>query len=250
LLWNPDFPLFGGVRSAQRVFGPLVESAAVGLEDGTILVVTTGHADGIEWTVRSWVLTPHPEKQIIETVHAEAPALAASKDRIALAFMTEDAVRVLFVNRVRGRVGDTLTAAPVHSRPVLAFAGDTLVVFWVEIHDSTTRLREATLVPGAKAFSPPRDAVDDPIVDIRPTAARLGSGEWAVAWVAAPGGKQIVRVSSVGAGGELIGPSDVGDAVDVRALDSATTGARADVAWSEAAGETLNVARVGCAKRP
>ena len=76
------------------------------------------------------------------------------------------------------------------------------------------------------------------------SVATLASGEWAIAWVAARRGKQTVRVSPVSEGGQLIGPTDVADAADARALDSALDREGLDVAWSDAATQSLKVARV------
>jgi hypothetical protein len=244
-LWRPDFPLFGGIKTAMRIDpASIIDWAATGLDDETVLLVTTGHNEGRDWAVKTWVLADRMMHQTIANDLADGPVIAATKDRIAIAFTTDDAIRVVFVNRFGARVGDTLTAVALRSQPVLAFAGETLVVFFGELRGGAIRLRETTLAPGATAFGAPRDAVDDPIVDLRPTATRLASGEWAIAWVAARGGTQTVRVSPVGEGGRLIGPTDVGDVADAGALDSAVHGEGLDVAWSDGATHTLKVARV------
>jgi hypothetical protein len=101
-----------------------------------------------------------------------------------------------------------------------------------------------TLAPGAAAFSAPRDAIDEPVAQILPAAARLPSGEWAIAWVSAPGGKQIVRASPIGPGAELRGPSDIGDAREVHALRIASSGSGIDLVWNEP--DALHLASVAC----
>ena len=243
MLWRPDLEMFDGVQAMQRIFSPMSESVALGFEDATALVATTGGGEERGWAVRTRILGGLPGEVVLDDVPADSPALAMQKDRIALAYRSS-AIRVVFLNRAGARVGDTLTATSVRSRPTLAFVGDTLVVFWIDATGGKTRLRESTLPAGAQAFTASRDAFDAPVADIRPVAARMGSGAWAVAWVAAPGGNQIVRVAPIGAAGELLGPTDVGTAAQVRALAAVTSGEGLDVAWADASQETFSVARV------
>jgi predicted Ser/Thr protein kinase len=254
-LWRPDITLMNGVPSMQRLFGAVTDATAIGLggADG-VLVVLTGSTqsatESTDFSVQTWVLgTAWSTHTVLDVAQADAPAVAVNVARVAVGYRSNGVIRVLFVNRAGARVGDTLTAAKVSSRPVLAFAGDTLVVLWIEAASGTTRLRSAVLAPGATAFTAARDAIDEPVADIRPVAGRIGGSAPTVAWVAALGGRQIVRASPVDERGVLTGPSDVGAAGEVRSLGIATNDAALDLAWIDAEGQSLHVSRIGCGSR-
>ena len=262
-LWQPDYPRMSGIVGTQRLYGAVKDAVAIGLGSEAVLLVVAGSVpsgpDSTAWSLRSMLFSSQPVENELDKVAADAPAVAVGSERIAVAYRSDGAIRVLFVSNRGARMGDTMTAAKVDSRPVLAFVGDALVVLWIEIARGTTRLRSATLAPGTTAFTAPRDAIDEPVVDVRPVAApararaadATDAAEKApvVAWVAVAGGRQVVRASPLNHRGELVGASDLGTAAEVGSLGLASSEQGMDLAWDDGATESMHVARVTCGAR-
>jgi hypothetical protein len=189
-----------------------------------------------------------PLHGVIEAGGAAAPAIATTNDRIAVAYVLGAQIHLALLDRNLERIGDALTIAPVENAPAVAFVGDEVVVFWTDDRGGKTRLTSSSFAPGTTAASPPKVAIDEPLGPRRPITARLPNGSSVVAWVAAAGGVSTLRVSPIGPGGALAGPTDIGKAAAVDGLRATTTDKGIDFSWYESE-SMVRIARVTCGDR-
>lgn len=180
----------------------------------------------------------------IELGVVHAPAVAATRTRLGIAYQHAAETHFTLLDEELQRVGDIMTL-PFVADTAVAFSGATAALFWTETGGGKTRLGYSTFTPGAAAFAAPRVALDDPLVNARPITTRLPDGSFAVAWLTSNGGAPTLRVSPVGEGGALTGPSDVGTDGVFRDLAATSTPRGIDFSWHDGAGGA-RVAHVTC----
>jgi hypothetical protein len=181
---------------------------------------------------------------LVEDGAAWFPSLATSEDRIALAYFLHGTLRFALLDRKMQRLGDVLTVANAEAAPAVAFVGGAVAVLWIDA-SAKSRLVVSTYTPGETAFSPSKIAIDEPVVRQAPVVAPLPSGASAVAWLASTGGRTKVRVSPLGAGGTLTGPTDVDDGVAISGLRATAGDHGIHLTWLEGT-SAVKIARVTC----
>lgn len=245
---------------AMPVFG-ITGIAATSFGKDIVAGVTTSLVEGRFSGVQLFVLTDYKtQPTTVEAGGAFAPAIATSQSRIALTYLLENEGRtqlhVALLDEHAIRVGDVLTVAtttPTMLVPAVAFAGEAATIFWIDTSGARTRLTMSTVAPDRASMSSPKVAVDEPVTQQPPVTAHLPTGEWVVAWLASTGGDPMLRVSPIGPGGVLTGPTDVAKLPSFTLLRATSGDHGVELSWQENGAngaQTAKFARVTCVAPP
>jgi serine/threonine protein kinase len=234
--------------SMSRIPGMLTGLAVTAFGDDAVALATmlTNDTPGAEpGGPELYLITKRGMRHtLVEDGAAWFPSLATSEDRIALAYFLHGTLRFAMLDRKMQRLGDVLTVANAEAAPAVAFVGGAVAVLWIDA-SAKSRLVVSTYTPGETAFSPSKIAIDEPVVRQAPVVAPLPSGASAVAWLASTGGRTKVRVSPLGAGGTLTGPTDVDDGVAISGLRATAGDHGIHLTWLEGT-SAVKIARVTC----
>jgi hypothetical protein len=178
-------------------------------------------------------------------VRADDAAIAATADRIAVAYVTLSGIRSAVVDENLARLGDVLAVSPDTSAPAVAFAGARVLVFFVHDEAGKRRLTVASYAPGEAAVGGPKVAIEEVVPSNAPATARLPNGTFAVIWVAAAGGVAKLRASPIGPDGALTGPTTLASGASFAGLTATASDLGFNLVWHESATST-RVARVSC----
>ena len=243
----------GDTFSSHRVRGSISGLAVEPFGQDFVTVVTSLDQTPPGRT-QAYLVGKGVQQNTVEVGQSSLPALATTANRVAVAYYVRAELHLSILDESAQRIGDvqTITPTPREAPAAVAFAGATAAVFWTDNLGPKTRLTMATFTPGDAAASAPRIAIDDPLTLEPPLTARLPSGDWAVAWVASSGGLSTLRVSPIGPGGVLTGPTDV--ATLARFVQPQVTSGKSGLhfSWHETDGSGATVAkivRVACAPK-
>jgi hypothetical protein len=235
----------------HRVPGPIRGLAATGFGKGVVVLAATTDAgvrrDGNVGGVELYLLGQGPAKhELLERIAARATAVAASADRVAVAYATDEGLRSAVVDKDLARLGDVVTVAPDTSAPAVAFVGARVVVFFTHDYAGKRRLTSASYAPGDAAVSAMRVAVDEAVLDYPLVTARLPNGSYVLLWVATAGGIAKLRASPVGPDGALTGPTTLASGASFAGLTATSSDLGLGLVWQESPTST-RIARVSCA---
>lgn len=238
-----------GIMS-QRIAGASTGLATTTFDKDVVAISTTHEINFPSRVqpslVEAYLLTgARGQHTTIEPIAAAAPAVATSKDRVAVAYATESGIHFALLDSEMNRIGDVQTVAPVDASPAVAFVGPTIVVFWTQDRGGKTRLMEASFTPGTAGFEPPKVAFEEAVAAFAPQTVALPNGAWGVSWIASNGGPAVLRVSPIEPHGSLTGPTDVATAPSIRGMRVMPTDTGAAFAWN-ATDITTRVAHVAC----
>ncbi len=249
--------LFGAYGLSSQVSknvpvpAPITGHAVAPLGKGLLFVVTSSLNTTGQPTVPTTTLY-HLDQDlravpqfVVEGGASTAPAIAVEGERVAVAYVTLSGIRFVFLDERLARMGDVQTVAPTRAIPAAAFAGASPAIFWTADADGKTRLTVSTFDPSNATLSAPRLAIDEPTRANAPLAMRLPDGRWTVAWVSAVGGRATLRVSPVGGGAVLTGPSDIVTSAKIEAVDATATADGIAYWWHESE-SLVRIARVTC----
>ena len=175
-----------------------------------------------------------------------SPAVASDDTRIAIAFLhSPTSIRFGFVDARAQPVGDLFELPTEGPSPVaIAFAGRDAIVYWFTVQGTSYHLTSAALRPGAKDFAA-KNVGEEPVSVTPPATTRLSDGSFAIAWVGAEMGEQILRVARVGDGGALLDAVDVARG-EIDGIQILETPDGLGVTWIDPRAHQLHGARVGC----
>jgi hypothetical protein len=243
----------------QRLPGPVIGFAVTGFAKGVVMLATNvdlgPHRDSNVGSAEVYLVGgPGRSRHVLlERVGAGlapgtgAAAVAATADRIAVAYVTPDGLRSAVVDQDLARLGDVVAIGPDHPSPAVAFAGAGVVVFFVrDDGGGKRRLTAVSYAPGEAAAGAPKVAIDEAVLTDSPVAARLPNGTFAVMWVATVGGIAKLRASPIGPDGALTGPTTLASGASFAGLTATSSDLGLDLVWRESPTST-RVARVSCA---
>jgi serine/threonine protein kinase len=184
-----------------------------------------------------------PQHILIDSGDVESVAIAAHGDRVAIAYQSAG-VKLAFINEALQPLGDRIDVAPETTEPAIGFAGSSVVVFWRREAGGKMRLMTTTLRAGETQTLPARVVYEDPLGPHPPVTAELPTGEWVVAWLAAPGGQSKLRVAPIDPNGAIGTPADVPLPSQIGGIGRTTTKDGVDWYWRE--GSHFKVAHVSC----
>jgi hypothetical protein len=183
-------------------------------------------------------------RALIETGVAEHPAIATTAEHIAVVYSLGPEMHFALLDKEMQRLGDIIPVTSKELGGAVAFVGESVALFWVE-RGPKTRLMASTYTPGANAVSAAKIAIDEPALPLVPVAAALPNGTSTVAWVASAGGRATVRISPIGPGGTLTGPTDVDVGSAISDLLATPGDHGVHLTWLDG-GSTMKLARVAC----
>ena len=234
-------------RGGRHLRGSPSGFAAVAFGEATVVVITTmaPHLDLKGVTL--FKLGSPGAVLVIEGGSSARPAMATSRGRLAIAYQNDQQVHFVFYTENLERLGDVLTVREnTQAGPAVAFAdeGATAVVYFTESVGGKQRLLMSTLPIGDPSFRPAVAAIDEPLLDEPPFVVPVAGGS-VVGWITTNGGAFTVRVSPIGSGGTLIGPSTVVSAPAINQLHATAAAKGLSLAWNDGTG-TTTIADVEC----
>jgi hypothetical protein len=235
----------------QRVLGPVLSLTATGFGEGAVVVATTediGVREDFNVGGAELYLVGGPDSPrhaLLEGVRAYDATIAATADRIAVAYVTQRGLRSAVVDQELTRLGDVLAVSPDTAAPAVAFAGSRVLVFFVHDEAGKRRLTVASYAPGEAAIGAPKVAVEEAVLSNPPVTARLPNGTFVVMWVATAGGVAKLRASTIGPEGALTGPTTLASGATFARLTATSSDLGINLVWRESATST-RVARVSC----
>ncbi len=191
------------------------------------------------------------------SVALDAPALAISPRRVAVAFRRQGKLLLsLFDDAIRP-LGDAMTiTATETSYPAATYVGDTLLLSWAERVGSAARLRTAMLLPGSKEILP-GPSVDDASSTTAeaPVTASLPTGETLIAWFATAADGISIRAARLSVGTSATTSTisrsfEIAPAGRLRSLSAAPSADGVSVGWIDEDAKGARLANVGCAAAP
>ncbi|HSO34110.1 MAG TPA: serine/threonine-protein kinase [Labilithrix sp.] len=172
-------------------------------------------------------------------------AIAANDTHLGVAYSAGRETHFVLFDEKLERLGDVITALPQATQTWLAFAGDRVVLFWLDAQTPKARLAFTTYSPGDVAFTPSQLAVDEAIVSYSPLTARLPDGSFVLAWVRWSANGGTLRVARVGPGGALEAPSDIAAGATFAQLRATPAPGGLAFTWSDGSGNAT-IATVAC----
>jgi serine/threonine protein kinase len=194
---------------------------------------------------------------ILDVFHSssalDAPALAVSPRRVAVAFRLEGKLLLSLFDDAFQPLGDAMKISEAEaSHPAATYAGDTLLLCWAERVNGAGRLRTAMLLPGAKAIVAGPGVDDASMTTMAPVLAPLATGDTLIVWLASGADGIAIRAArfSVGTSAATATISrsfEVAPASRLRSLSAASSAEGISVGWLDDDAKGARLANVGCA---
>lgn len=189
----------------------------------------------------SWVATVKSGAMIGD------PTVAATPERLAIAFADRDAMSFAWIDRTGSVMGQVLPVAPVRAAPAIAFAGDAALVYWVSNREGGVRLMSARLDISAPSFGTAKPALSEMVANVTPVTGPMPDGTFGVAWVGSGGGRHTLRAARIDEAGRQVDTLDLATGTEFSAMRWARTPRGFQLAWVDPDRAEVHAVRVTCA---